>query len=100
EGYTDSNIEVTWQGRTSDTTRVIEIYQRPIDLALLYVDFSQQPHPPCVLLDEIVNPFDRLYAYGYSDYFPHGSSITVCCEGKVNENNITLIKVRAGQVRP
>ena len=100
KGHADSTIAVTWQGKTSETVRVIEIYQGPIDLALLNVEFSPQMHPPCVFLDEAVNPFDRLYAYGYSDYFPNGSSITVRCEGKVNENNTTLIKVQAGQVRP
>ena len=100
KGHDCSKITVTWQGQISKTVKVIRIYQRPIDLALLSIDFSPQADPPCVLLDDSVTPFDRLYAYGYSDHFPDGSSVAVRCEGNVSENNLTLIKVQSGQIRP
>lgn len=100
KGHDGSKITVSWQGQISKTVKVIKAYKSPVDLALLSIYFSPQIKPPCVLLDDSVTPFDQLYAYGYSDYFPDGSSISVRCEGSVSENNLTLVKVKSGQIRP
>ena len=95
-------ISVLWQGKECPNAKVIEgsIRIAPIDLALLQIDVPNEEDPPCVLLDERVDLFDRLYVYGYPDTFPDGGSLTVTCEGTVEEQGTTLIITKDGQVRP
>lgn len=100
QGYEKDTILATRQGQEWATAKVVSIHPPPIDLALLQVELPEEEHPPCVLLDEMVEPRDCLYVYGYPDNFPDGDSVTIDCEGPVNEQGVTLIKAKAGQVRP
>lgn len=96
-------ISVLWQGEKIPEAQVEEdgIRTAPIDLALLSIRVtSAENPPPCVLLDERVGISDLLYVYGYPDSFPDGGSLTVECEGTVEERGTTLIITKAGQVRP
>lgn len=79
---------------------VKQILPLPIALALLQFKLPKGEQPPCVLLNETFNPFDRLYVYGYPDDFPDGGSVTIQCEGDAQEQGVTLIKAQVGQVRP
>ncbi|NJR65539.1 MAG: NACHT domain-containing protein, partial [Leptolyngbyaceae cyanobacterium CRU_2_3] len=71
-----------------------------VDLALLRVELPIGEHHPYVLMSEEFRPFDQLYIYGYPDYFPDGGSVTLQCEGEAREQEKTLIKVQAGEIRP
>jgi hypothetical protein len=93
-------ISVIWQGKEWATAKVEQIKLSPIDLALLQVEVPEGELPPCVLLGEGFNPFDRLYVYGYPDNFQDGGSVTIHCEGTVKDGGVTLIIAQAGQVRP
>lgn len=93
-------ISVIWQGKEWSIAQVVQIYPSPVDLALLQVELPEGEHPPCVLLDEKFEPFDRLYVYGYPDDSPDGGSVTIDCDGTVIDQGTTLIKAKAGQVRP
>lgn len=100
KGNEKAEISFLWQERVSGRAKIEKVYQPPIDLALLSIELSAAESPPYALLDEEVNPFDRLYTYGYPDHFPDGSAVTVVCEGRVKEGNVALIKAQSGQVRP
>jgi len=93
-------ISVIWQGQKPATARVENIKPAPIDLALLQVELPEGEHPPCVLLDEECDPFNHMYVYGYPDDFPDGGSVTIDCEGTVEDQGVTLIKAKQGNVRP
>lgn len=43
---------------------------------------------------------DPLYSYGYPDNFPEGAPVTAECEGFAIENGVSLIKFKAGEIRP
>jgi tetratricopeptide (TPR) repeat protein len=100
QGYEKEVILVIWQGQEWTTATVEKILPSPIDLALLQVKLPEGYHPPCVLLDDKYAPFDHLYVYGYPDDFPGGGSVTIDCDGIANDRGVTLIKAKAGQVRP
>ncbi|WP_008313393.1 serine protease [Leptolyngbya sp. PCC 6406] len=93
-------IPVWWRGQAWATARVEQSLPPPVDLALLQIAPTEGEQTPSVLLSETFNPFDRLYVYGYPDDFPDGGSVTIQCEGEVQEQGVTLIKAQAGQVRP
>ena len=98
EGH--ESISVLWHGKVWATARVKQILPLPVDLALLHIEPHGDEQPPFVLLSETFKPFDRLYVYGYPDDFPDGGSVTIQCEGDVQDQGVTLIKAQAGQVRP
>lgn len=100
QSYEKEVIWVIWQGQKWTTATVEKILSSPIDLALLQVKLPEGEHPPCVLLDDKYAPFDHLYVYGYPDDFPDGGSVTIDCDGIANDRGVTLIKAKAGQVRP
>jgi WD40 repeat protein/DNA polymerase III delta prime subunit len=101
QGHEKEAIPLIRNGRIWTTAIVDSIYFPPIDLALLQVELPEgECPPPCVILDDKVSPFDRLYVYGYPDDFPDGGSVTINCEGDVEDKGVTLIKAQAGQVRP
>lgn len=100
QSYETETISVLWKGQKWATAKIEQIQPSPIDLALLQVEMPEGEHPPCVLLDEAFNPFDKLYIYGYPDDFPDGGSVTIDCEGEVKDRGVALLKAKAGQVRP
>ena len=101
QGHEKEAIPLIRNGRIWTTAIVDSIYLPPIDLALLQVKLPEgECPPPCVVLDDEVSPFDRLYVYGYPDDFPDGGSVTINCEGDVEDKGVTLLKAQAGQVRP
>ena len=71
-----------------------------IDLAILKLVESSLEHR-CVLLDEEdCQPFEELYAYGFSDLFPEGASIIAECEGPGKDvNGMPLLLFNHGRVR-
>ncbi|MEM8804732.1 MAG: tetratricopeptide repeat protein [Cyanobacteria bacterium P01_G01_bin.38] len=100
QNYEAEVIQLIRDGRVWATATVDSICHS-IDLALLQVELPKcEDLPPCVMLDDKVSPFDRLYVYGYPDDFPDGGSVTINCEGDVEDKGVTLIKAQAGQVRP
>ncbi|NEO88675.1 MAG: trypsin-like peptidase domain-containing protein [Spirulina sp. SIO3F2] len=93
-------ISVEWRGQVWTTVGVEQIVSAPGDLALLQVNPPEGEQPPYVLLDTTFQSGDPLYVYGYPDDFPDGGSVTLECEGDVEEQGSKLIKAKGGQVRP
>ncbi|MEM8637855.1 MAG: tetratricopeptide repeat protein [Cyanobacteria bacterium P01_G01_bin.54] len=71
-----------------------------MDLALLQVEPPGGEQPLCVLLSETCQSGDQLYVYGYPDNLPDGSPVTLECEGEAQDKGFTLIRAKAGWVRP
>lgn len=70
-----------------------------LDLALLRViDASTPKNHPYVLLSDNIAVGDSLYAFGFSEDFPHGEPATPVIEGLTNEP--CLIKLKAAQISP
>ena len=92
-------VQVGWQNRTLDAV-VERSIPAPYDLALLRVTLVDDVNPPCVWLDEEVQPGDPLYLFGYPDQdFPNGCPVTFNYEG-LSGNDPPLIKFALGQVLP
>lgn len=90
-------IEVSWKNQT--TMAQIQEFRdiSSSDLALLQVNLSNHP---CVLLhDDGVEPFGKLYTYGYSGGESEGASTTFSCEGWTGERQ-ELLKFKLGRARP
>jgi hypothetical protein len=67
------------------------------DLALLQVNLSNHP---CILLhDNGIEPFGKLYTYGYSGGESEAASTTFSCEGWAGERQ-ELLKFKQGRARP
>ncbi|WP_405596718.1 trypsin-like peptidase domain-containing protein [Streptomyces sp. NBC_01410] len=91
------SITIVWQYKEY-TGQVVSFRDRPYpDLALLSVT-SLRSHPVIELHHEI-ELGDLLYAYGYTDLYGEGDSLTTEYEG-VTGVHLPLLKLKAGQVRP
>ncbi len=86
------DIEVCWQDKTYSVTQV-EATEEP-DLALLQVEIEAHP---CVFLDEQVNPFDRLYSYGYP---PDKMSNSALCQCEGISEDGQILSIVSDTVRP
>ena len=97
----DNLVNVTWQNQENFTKSVIEqLFPDPLDLALLRFTPPSEENLPCACLDEVVQPGDSLYLFGYPDEdFPRGCPATFSCEGLTGDQP-PLIKFKLGQVRP
>jgi hypothetical protein len=93
--WTDkTDVTVYWNGQ-SHIAKIIG-FRVDSDLALLEVKLNSHP---CVLLNQEVKLFNRLYSYGYPDDYPDGASVTFEFEGWIGEQQEQL-KFKLGQVRP
>lgn len=92
-------VQVGWQNKTLDAV-VEQSIPDPYDLALLRVTLVADVNPPCVRLDEEVQPRDPLYLFGYPDEGDRqGEPRTFNCDG-ITGSNIAAILFNFGQVRP
>lgn len=91
---------VCWQSRENFAQARIDCYSEEFDIALLNFEPPSGIDLPCVYLGNDYTPLDDLYIYGYPDDFPQGASVTVECEGAAHENGKSLVKFKAGQIRP
>ncbi|MEO1391123.1 MAG: trypsin-like peptidase domain-containing protein [Cyanobacteria bacterium J06634_6] len=96
----DNTRRVQWQqGKSSGIASLFQ-FSSETDLALLELSSHEKTNLLCVYLGEAFQPHDRLYAYGYSDNFPEGLSVTARCDGSAVENESSLLLFRSAQVRP
>ncbi|MBW4653766.1 MAG: HEAT repeat domain-containing protein [Kaiparowitsia implicata GSE-PSE-MK54-09C] len=92
-------VQVGWQNKTLDAM-VERFIPDPYDLALLRVTLAADVNPPCVWLDEEVQPRDPLYLFGYPDEGDRqGEPRTFNCDG-ITGSAIAAILFNLGQVRP
>ncbi|MFM6158989.1 MAG: trypsin-like peptidase domain-containing protein, partial [Sphaerospermopsis kisseleviana] len=103
ESAQDKSIEVFWKAENQNyTARVTQLYQYPIDLALLKLQ-EDSFHHPCVELDSAEpNLNDDLYIFGYPknseiDY-SQGDSASFKYEGISFKQDIILYKLKQGQI--
>lgn len=87
------SIEVNWKDKIYPITRIEDAVEP--DLSLLQIE--DRSHP-CVLLSEIVDPFDDLYTYGYPPD-PIGSNSALCkCEGLSDDGE--YLSIVSESIRP
>ena len=70
------------------------------DLALLELPEALIGQNTLIALGTAYKSRDPFYTYGYPDYFPEGAPVTGECEGDAQEEGVTLIKFKQGQIRP
>lgn len=99
----DNPVEVFWKAEDQNyTATVTQLYEAPIDLALLKLQGDCWTHP-CVELDSTEpNTNDDCYIFGYpksrgNDY-SQGDSATFRYEGISYKQDIILYKLKQGQV--
>ena len=99
----DNPVQVFWQTQNQDYTATIkQLFPYPIDLALLELQEDILDHP-CVELDRTEpNLNDDLYIFGYpknsGDDYSQGDSASFKYEGISFKQDITLYKLKQGQV--
>lgn len=91
-------VKIGWSAREREFPAQIEAYHpNPFpDLALLRVALTDHP---CVLLDREIELDHPLYAFGFTNQYPHGDSVTLHYEGPSLRPN-ELHKLKEGQIRP
>ncbi|MFF7977147.1 trypsin-like peptidase domain-containing protein [Streptomyces sp. NPDC007905] len=90
-------LKIAWQNKDY-ASEIVSVRDRPYpDLALLSVA-SLRSHPLIELHHE-VELGDLLYAYGFTDLYGEGDSLTSEYEGLTRAHQ-SLLKLKAGQVRP
>jgi hypothetical protein len=100
----DNPVQVFWQTQNQDYTATIkQLFPYPIDLALLELQGDTGNHP-CVELDRTEpNLNDDLYIFGYpknsGDDYSQGDSASFKYEGISFKQDITLYKLKQGQVK-
>ncbi|MCG6134343.1 MAG: serine protease [Nostoc sp. LLA-1] len=99
----DNPVEVFWKTENQNyTATVTQLYEAPIDLALLKLQGNCLSHP-CVELDSTEpNTNDNCYTFGYpksrgNDY-SQGDSASFRYEGISWKEDIKLYKLKQGQV--
>jgi hypothetical protein len=93
----NASIEVCWNNQTI-MAQIQEFRDiSSSDLALLQVNLSNHP---CILLhDNGIEPFGKLYTYGYTGGDSEAASTTFSCEGWAGERQ-ELLKFKLGRARP
>ncbi|MDB9341544.1 MULTISPECIES: serine protease [Cyanophyceae] len=99
----DNPVQVFWKAEDQNyTAKVTQLYEAPIDLALLKLDENCWTHP-CVELDSTEpNTNDNCYTFGYpksrgNDY-SQGDSASFRYEGISYKQDIILYKLKQGQI--
>ncbi|MDA0633317.1 trypsin-like peptidase domain-containing protein [Nonomuraea sp. MCN248] len=92
----EAEITVVWQHKEYPA-RIVSIRDQPYpDLALLGIGLRNHP---VIELHHEVELGDRTYAYGYTDIYGEGDSLTASYEGLTRADR-PLLKLKDGQVRP
>ncbi len=91
-----SSLPVTWAGRHGIASPRERADLSKQDLALLHVEPTWRRRHPCVNLDPGVAAGDFCYVFGFSDQRPDGDPVLAQVDGQLG----TMLKLRAGQVRP
>src|SRR5690242_7347194 len=94
----NANVTVFWNARPYEAQVNTYFAEPEPDLALLQL-LDPVQHP-CVLLSREYAPFDKLYAYGYPENYPYGSSLTAECEGEAGLENHFMMRFKKGLVIP
>jgi hypothetical protein len=89
------SVIVEWNGNSYSAAIQLYLDEQYADLALLKIE--QIGAHPCVYLHEKVDLADRLYSYGYTDYYRNGDSATFENEGWTDHQQ--LLKLKGGEVR-
>mgnify|MGYP006284598619 CR=1 FL=1 len=93
-------ITVRWQQDHEFTQAQVERVLPEYDLALLQLADQHNGHP-CVLLDTDIERRDELYLFGYPERdYPDGRPASFVCEGEFEEDGLSLILLREGQMQP
>jgi tetratricopeptide (TPR) repeat protein len=94
-----AQIIIHYKGENYPTQEIVQFFEKPyLDVALLRI---QKFSHPCVFLDGAIEPFARLYSFGYTDEHPRGESVTLECEGRTffEKPNQPFLKLKGGQVQ-
>ncbi|WP_244533011.1 tetratricopeptide repeat protein, partial [Geitlerinema sp. PCC 9228] len=94
-------VEVLYVPKKCETQATVKDTVPDADLALLELPEALVAENILAALGTAYQSRDPFYTFGYPDRdFPDGAPVTAECEGEFQENGISLIKFRAGQIRP
>jgi CHASE2 domain-containing sensor protein len=85
KGVDEQPIYVSWQGQNQLEATVIELFPKPVGLAVLELKATDLNHP-CVYLDKAVQSSDELCTFGYSEQFARGGYIEGFCKQQSGES--------------
>jgi tetratricopeptide (TPR) repeat protein len=94
-------VEVLYVPENCETQATVKDTVPNADLALLELPKALVAENILAALGTAYQSRDPFYTFGYPDRdFPDGAPVTAECEGEFQENGISLIKFKAGQIRP
>lgn len=93
----NQNLSLHWGDYESFAEAKLDKLLPDFGLALLRCDLPLDP--PCIYLDEDVEPGDNVYSFGYPDNFSSGAPVTLQCEGFTGDYPPAML-LKSGQIRP